>query len=182
MSDLHTVALNQNYKIICIYVFGTSIIKPWVHILNIHKCFPHVAVLSGSGREGGGGQSQGFPGEQHLFCRRPLHNGPVCVRLGSAAQPLRPAGPAPPQPHGHYTRYRHTHHCEATRSASHRRFIHSELSNLENRCLTRWQTKTRLHHKKKTRFYWFVEICVLHFLVRSIRDLQLKPPVWRLLQ
>ena len=28
MSDLHTVALNKNYKIICIYVFGTSIIKP----------------------------------------------------------------------------------------------------------------------------------------------------------
>ena len=91
--------------------FGTSRIKPWIHILNIHKCFPHIAVLSGSGREGGGGQSQGFPGEQHLFCWRPLHNGPVCIRLGSATQPLRPAGPAPPQPHGNYARYRHTHHC-----------------------------------------------------------------------
>lgn len=83
-----------------------------ITIITRSFVFVSCAVLSGPGREGGSGQSQGFPGEQHLLCRWPLHHGPVCLRLGSATQPLRPAGPAPPQPHGHHTRYCHTHHCE----------------------------------------------------------------------
>lgn len=147
----------------------------------MHKCFLHVAVLSGSGREGGGGQSQGFPGEQHLFCWRPLHNGPVCVRLGSSTQPLRPAGPAPPQPHGNYARYRHTHYCvQHDQQVTGGSFIQSLVTWTRDvltgdRQRPDWTTR-------KTRFYWFVEICGSYFLVRSIRDLQLRPPARRLLR
>lgn len=115
---------------------------------------------SGSGREGGSGKSQGFPGEQHLFRRWPVHHGPVGVRPGSAAQPLCPAGPAPPQPHGHHTRYHSNAICESLAVV--------QLSR-NNKCFSRWRAKTRCWREAFSNniTYWN-QIC-FGFLVRSLQ-------------
>lgn len=79
-----------------------------LNITSVYHCRPY-SVLSGPGREGCSGQSQGFSGEQHILCGGPIHHCAVCLRPGSAAQPICTFGSAPPQPHGHHTRYCHTH-------------------------------------------------------------------------
>lgn len=69
----------------------------------------HVVVYA-PGREGGSRQSQKFSGEQHLYCWWSIHHCLVSICPGSTTQPLRPTGIAPPQPHGHHTRYHHSYH------------------------------------------------------------------------
>lgn len=118
---------------------------PWQFVF---LCLSNHLILSDLGGEGGSGQSQGLPGEQHIFCRRPLHHCSLCIRLGSATQPLCSAGLAPPQPHGHHTRYYCTWLWPVQQLPNHCTFMRWELSSLGSGCMNRWQSKARCTTRK----------------------------------